>query len=215
MERYTARIQRNDSLSDASQTSPRHCRRNWSSAVIPVDGPRRFFGERPNGLVHQPRNDTDATMRKNNWNANNTVSKLRIETGLDVRTTIMLRNIPNKMDAMSLKDLVDIWCRGTYDFMYLRIDFSTGSNVGYAFINFSKPEGMINVVDFIEGMPWKGYKSGKFAEISYATIQGKEALVQKFRNSSVILEWPHCRPKVSSRSIACRPSLTKAAVLHL
>jgi hypothetical protein len=40
-------------------------------------------------------------MRKNSWNANNTVSKLRIETGLDVRTTIMLRNIPNKMDAVS------------------------------------------------------------------------------------------------------------------
>lgn len=101
MEHYTARIQRNDSLLDASQTSPRHRRCNWSSAVIPVDGPRRFFGERPNGLVHQHGNDTDATMRKNSWNANNTVSKLRIETGLDVRTTIMLRNIPNKMDAVS------------------------------------------------------------------------------------------------------------------
>ena len=116
---------------------------------------------------------------------------------------------------MALKDLVDIWCRGTYDFMYLRIDFSTGSNVGYAFINFSRPEGMINVIDFIEGMSWKGYKSGKFAEISYATIQGKEALVQKFRNSSVILEWPHCRPKVSSGSTASRLSLTKAVALHL
>lgn len=99
--------------------------------------------------------------------------------------------------------------------MYLRIDFSTGSNVGYAFINFSKPEGIIQVIDFIEGMPWKGYRSGKYAEISYATIQGKEALVQKFRNSSVILEWPHCRPKVSGAFFTHRTSLTKAVVLHI
>ncbi|KAM0248182.1 hypothetical protein ACHAP5_003563 [Fusarium lateritium] len=31
----------------------------------------------------------------------------------------------------------------------------------------------------------------------YATIQGKDCLVQKFRNSSVMLEAEHYRPKVS------------------
>lgn len=57
------------------------------------------------------------------------------------------------------------------------------------------------------------FKSDKIAEISYASklqnqrrkiqmtyrreaIQGKDCLVQKFRNSSVMLEAPHYRPKV-------------------
>ncbi|OCK84780.1 hypothetical protein K432DRAFT_288130 [Lepidopterella palustris CBS 459.81] len=122
---------------------------------------------------------------------------MRIDQGLDVRTTIMLRNIPNKMDAIGLKDFIDNVgeCKGMYDFIYLRIDFRTGSNVGYAFINFVCSKGMINMIRLIEGRPWEGYRSSKSAEISYATIQGTEALIQKFRNSSVMQEFPHCRPK--------------------
>ncbi len=33
---------------------------------------------------------------------------------------------------------------------------------------------------------------------AFKAIQGKDCLIQKFRNSSVMLEPPHCRPKVSS-----------------
>ncbi|KAL8985183.1 MAG: hypothetical protein Q9205_001060 [Flavoplaca limonia] len=40
------------------------------------------------------------------------------------------------------------------------------------------------------------FNSDKVAEVSYATIQGKDCLVQKFRNSSVMLEHPSFRPKV-------------------
>lgn len=47
----------------------------------------------------------------------------------------------------------------------------------------------------LEHTRWPGYTSNKRAEISYATIQGKEALVQKFRNSSVMKEAPYCRPR--------------------
>jgi len=50
--------------------------------------------------------------------------------------------------------------------------------------------------DKIERRCWVGYRSGKAAEISYATIQGREALIQKFRNSSVMQETPFCRPRL-------------------
>ena len=51
----------------------------------------------------------------------NVVDIERIRLGLDVRTTIMLRNIPNKIDQAMLKEIVDETSFGKYDFMYLRI----------------------------------------------------------------------------------------------
>ncbi|KAI1464745.1 RNA recognition motif 2-domain-containing protein [Daldinia caldariorum] len=123
-------------------------------------------------------------------NHHNHVDVSRIRDGIDVRTTIMLRNIPNKVDQALLKKIVDESSWGKYDFMYLRIDFANDCNVGYAFINF---------VDFVHARAnqrWNCFKSDKVAEVSYATIQGKDCLVQKFRNSSVMLEAPHYRPKL-------------------
>ena len=37
---------------------------------------------------------------------------------------VMLRNIPNKVDQATLKQIIDESSFGRYDFMYLRIDFS-------------------------------------------------------------------------------------------
>ncbi|PVH71438.1 hypothetical protein DL98DRAFT_503619 [Cadophora sp. DSE1049] len=102
----------------------------------------------------------------------------------------MLRNIPNKVDQAMLKEIVDESSYGKYDFMYLRIDFSNNCNVGYAFINFH---------DFVEtrsNQKWQRFRSDKVAEVSYATIQGRDCLIQKFRNSSVMLEPEHYRPKL-------------------
>ncbi|OIW33953.1 hypothetical protein CONLIGDRAFT_570335 [Coniochaeta ligniaria NRRL 30616] len=135
----------------------------------------------------------------------NHVEISRIRDGIDVRTTIMLRNIPNKVDQAMLKRIIDESSWGKYDFMYLRIDFANDCNVGYAFINFVDP---LDIIDFVEARDhqrWNCFKSDKVAEISYATIQGKDCLVQKFRNSSVMLEAPHYRPKLYFTTNGPRP----------
>ncbi|KAK4216660.1 RNA recognition motif 2-domain-containing protein [Rhypophila decipiens] len=126
----------------------------------------------------------------------NHVDVNRIRDGIDVRTTIMLRNIPNKVDQAMLKNIIDQSSWGKYDFMYLRIDFANDCNVGYAFINFVDPLDIIDFVNARANQRWNCFKSDKIAEISYATIQGKDCLVQKFRNSSVMLEASHYRPKL-------------------
>ncbi|OAP57072.1 hypothetical protein AYL99_09185 [Fonsecaea erecta] len=126
----------------------------------------------------------------------NAVDIARIQAGLDVRTTIMLRNIPNRVDQTMLKNLLDCTSRGRYDFMYLRIDFANNCNVGYAFINFVDAQSIIPFVLARAGKRWNCFASDKIAEVSYATIQGKDCLVQKFRNSSVMLEHPGFRPKL-------------------
>ncbi|KAI9761197.1 MAG: hypothetical protein M1840_001997 [Geoglossum simile] len=138
----------------------------------------------------------------------NVVDIERIRRGLDVRTTIMLRNIPNKIDQAMLKEIVDETSAGKYDFMYLRIDFANNCNVGYAFINFEDPyfitdhslskPGPVDAgrkaIPLANGFTVNSatyhshrnrFNSDKVAEVSYATIQGKDCLVQKFRNSSI------------------------------
>ncbi|KAL7767406.1 hypothetical protein ACKLNR_001707 [Fusarium oxysporum f. sp. zingiberi] len=127
---------------------------------------------------------------------NNIVDINELVAGRDVRTTIMLRNIPNKVDQPLLKKIVDVSSFGRYDFMYLRIDFANDCNVGYAFINFVKAEYIIDFFQARANKRWNCFRSDKVAEISYATIQGKDCLVQKFRNSSVMLEAEHYRPKL-------------------
>ncbi|KAF4963892.1 hypothetical protein FSARC_8145 [Fusarium sarcochroum] len=127
---------------------------------------------------------------------NNVVDLSELIAGRDVRTTIMLRNIPNKVDQPLLKRIVDASSFGKYDFMYLRIDFANDCNVGYAFINFVRAEYIIDFVQERANKRWNCFKSDKVAEVSYATIQGKDCLVQKFRNSSVMLEAEHYRPKL-------------------
>lgn len=172
-----------------------------------VDDQGRFVGYRPAANPFNP------PAHRHPADQHNRVRRERILDGSDVRTTIMLRNIPNKMDwvrnlpcrsaatklttvQISLKSLLDEVCFGTYDFVYLRIDFKSGCNVGYAFINFADVGGMIALIDRVERRCWTAYRSSKAAEISYATIQGREALVQKFRNSSVMQETPFCRPRL-------------------
>ncbi|KAL0311453.1 UNVERIFIED_CONTAM: protein MEI2-like 2, partial [Sesamum angustifolium] len=59
----------------------------------------------------------------------------KIVNGEDSRTTLMIKNIPNKYTSKMLLAAIDETHKGTYDFLYLPIDFKNKCNVGYAFIN--------------------------------------------------------------------------------
>jgi len=50
----------------------------------------------------------------------------KIEKGLDTRTTVMIKNIPNKMSDMDLLSFITDVCPRRIDFMYLRMDFQNG-----------------------------------------------------------------------------------------
>lgn len=50
----------------------------------------------------------------------------KIEEGLDTRTTVMIKNIPNKMSDKDLLTFVNKICCRRVDFVYLRMDFQNG-----------------------------------------------------------------------------------------
>ncbi|CAG8484622.1 10034_t:CDS:10 [Ambispora leptoticha] len=120
----------------------------------------------------------------------------KIANGEDPRTTFMIRNIPNKYTQRMLMDTLDETHKGQYDFLYLRMDFKNRCNVGYAFINFIDANAVLSFADVRVGKRWACFNSEKVCELAYANIQGKKALVEKFRNSSVMDELPEYRPKV-------------------
>ncbi|KAF9145104.1 hypothetical protein BGX30_010359 [Mortierella sp. GBA39] len=114
----------------------------------------------------------------------------------DKRTTFMIRNIPNKYTQSMLLECINETHFGKFDFLYLRMDFKNKCNVGYAFINFINIEVVASFVQQHVGRRWGRFNSDKVCGLSYATIQGRRALVDKFRNSSVMEEESSYRPKI-------------------
>ncbi|EAA57834.1 hypothetical protein AN6494.2 [Aspergillus nidulans FGSC A4] len=114
---------------DASWSSPRHSRAPYMelsptgrSTIPPGEhaGLMDWMTRAGESILPSPRREIARCpdLRLTNQNA---VDVERIRLGLDVRTTIMLRNIPNKIDQTMLKAIVDETSHGKYDFMYLRI----------------------------------------------------------------------------------------------
>lgn len=120
----------------------------------------------------------------------------KIQSGEDTRTTLMIKNIPNKYTSKMLLAAIDEFHKGTYDFLYLPIDFKNKCNVGYAFINMRSPLLIIPFYETFNGKKWEKFNSEKVAYLAYARIQGKNALVNHFQNSSLMNEDKRCRPIV-------------------
>ncbi|KAL2930737.1 Protein MEI2-like 2 [Bienertia sinuspersici] len=95
----------------------------------------------------------------------------KIANGEDTRTTLMIKNIPNKYTSKMLLASIDENHKGTYDFIYLPIDFKA-----------------------FNGKKWEKFNSEKVASLAYARIQGRTALIAHFQNSSLMNEDKRCRP---------------------
>ncbi|KAK9760741.1 hypothetical protein K7432_014909 [Basidiobolus ranarum] len=126
----------------------------------------------------------------------NQIDVWKIANGYDNRTTFMIRNIPNRYTQKMLLECLDETQKGEYDFVYLRMDFKNHCNVGYAFINFINVNAVLSFIETRVGRKWSKFNSDKICHLSYANIQGKMALIEKFRNSSVMEKDPSYRPKI-------------------
>ncbi|KAH9832301.1 RNA recognition motif 2-domain-containing protein [Rhodofomes roseus] len=189
--------------------SPRRPQRNMQrSDLSPVDGdgyPRYSPSSStrphiPRGSSYEP-SAVDGRM-PSHTNSNNMISEKNqlnieaIESGKDMRTTVMIKNIPNKMSDKDLLTFIAKVCPRRIDFLYLRMDFQNGCNVGYAFVNFITVGDLLHFARTQLGVKWNMYSSEKVLQMCYATYQGKEALVEKFKNSCIMDERESWRPKI-------------------
>uniref|UniRef100_A0A7R9ZXX5 Mei2-like C-terminal RNA recognition motif domain-containing protein n=1 Tax=Pyrodinium bahamense TaxID=73915 RepID=A0A7R9ZXX5_9DINO len=101
--------------------------------------------------------------------------------------TLMLRNIPVTYTRERLLADLDLrGFRGAYDFFYLPIDFQTGNNVGYAFVNLVSEADGARFKATYEGLPLSADRSNKICAVCDAQKQGLYQNVEHYRNSPVM-----------------------------
>ena len=82
----------------------------------------------------------------------------------------MIKNIPNKYTHEMLIELIEKTHRGTFDYLYLPIDFQNHCNVGYAFINMRSTSAVLTFYNAFHGSSWDHFNSKKICEITYARL---------------------------------------------
>ena len=104
-----------------------------------------------------------------------------IVTGKDMRTTVMIRNIPIKYtDEILNEALVEF--HGKYDCLYMPYDYEKNGNKGYAFINFVNPLHILYFYEKFNGKKWVHFESSKICELNCAHFQGINEIQKHAKN---------------------------------
>lgn len=110
----------------------------------------------------------------------------KILAGKDKRTSLMIRNIPNKYNQTMLTQELDENHKGLYDYIYLPIDPKNKCNCGYAFINVVHPTIILSLYIEFNGKSWRNFNSEKICELTYGRLQGREQLLKQLEGSGVM-----------------------------
>ena len=104
-----------------------------------------------------------------------------IACGKDIRTTIMIRNIPIKYTDEILNDTFKDF-HGKYDCLYMPYDYEKNGNKGYAFINFVNPLHILLFYEKFNGKKWMHFESNKICELNMAHFQGVNEIQKHAKN---------------------------------
>jgi hypothetical protein len=132
-----------------------------------------------------------------------------IESGSDTRTTLMIRSIPRSFTQRKLLDLLESRFAGTFDFVYLPMELTTGLNIGYMFVNMKEPAHIIPLYNSMNNRTWPTILQAVFkssievseheslarsCKVTYGRIQGLSALINHFKSSSIMNQPDSIRP---------------------
>lgn len=107
-----------------------------------------------------------------------------------IRTTVMMRNIPNNYTREMLLELLNKHgFAQSIDLLYLPIDFQTEVGLGYAFINLVSEKEVDAFRERFHGFSDWAVASQKVCEITWSDpLQGIQAHIDRYRNSPVMHE---------------------------
>merc|ERR1712039_342472 len=102
------------------------------------------------------------------------------------RTTIMLRNLPSRFTRTNLIELlVDEGFEGSYNFVYVPMDFAGKCCLGYGFVNFKAPSDANRGWHSFAG--FCNWDSTSSCEVVWSNPhQGVQSLIDRYRNSPVM-----------------------------
>ena len=103
----------------------------------------------------------------------------------DTRTTMMIKNIPNKFTTEMIKSILSYNFNYTYDILIIPSDANKIKNFGYGFINFINSYYIPSFYYMFNGKNWSGTNSQKICEITYSKIQGKNQLIKHYPNKII------------------------------
>lgn len=98
--------------------------------IIDVEGLERLYGTVVDTDVNSSTDITSSDLEE--------PINMQESQAVEMRTTLMIKNIPNRYSKAMLLAEIDQSHSGTYNFFYLPIDQKNACNAGYAFINFNR-----------------------------------------------------------------------------
>jgi hypothetical protein len=106
-------------------------------------------------------------------------------------TTLMLKNIPNRVTREDLVDeILTKMPAGSFDFMYLPVDFASKAGFGYAFVNCTSEEAVELFISTFHKrrLACAGGVYSKPLEVTIARVQGFTANVNRLISSPVLFQ---------------------------
>jgi hypothetical protein len=100
----------------------------------------------------------------------------------DRRTTLMIKNIPNKFQRDLILKTINKNFKGTYDLFILPTDVNGYKNFGYSFINFTTSYYIPYFYFLFHQRKWPNTNSQKICEITYSKIQGRNGLLSHYQS---------------------------------
>ena len=103
----------------------------------------------------------------------------------DRRTTLMIKNIPNKFNRDLLLNIINQNFKSAYDLFILPTDANRYKNFGYSFINFTCSYYIPYFYFLFHRKKWSSTNSKKVCEITYSKIQGRNHLLSHYANKMI------------------------------
>ena len=104
----------------------------------------------------------------------------------DKRTTIMIRHIPNRYNLTLLINEINVKFSEKFDLLYLPLDISNNSNLGFGFINFTNSIHILYFFSEFNNKKWNHFNSDKRCQLVYAKTQGKKDLIKYIQRKNGI-----------------------------